>query len=110
MSKCSNVRSEDIPLRKAVVAMRGVMIDWHPKAVKVFAFPLPAFAVRYYECDFGIGNAEFACATRKERLRQLFELKRELVDVHSFREKQVDDAFSVIPAFRRALKRSKKAS
>jgi hypothetical protein len=108
MSKCSNVQSDDIPLRKVVVAMRGVMIKCFPKAVKVFAFPLPAHAVRYYECDYGIGDPEFARATPKERLQQLFELKRELVEVHHFPEKKVDDAFSVIPAFRKALQRSKK--
>jgi len=105
MSKCSNVQSEDIPLRNVVVAMRGVMIKCFPKAVKVFAFPLPPHAVRYYECDYGIGNAEFARATAKGQLQLLLELKRELIEKHNFSERAVHEAFSVIPAYRRAAQR-----
>ena len=111
MSKCSNVRSstqtgEDVPLKKVVVAMRGVLIKRYPKTVKVFAFPMPERECEYYDTDYGIGNPEYRNADNKGRLQLLLKLKRQLVEQHRFSEKLVHDALRVIPAYRRAMRRA----
>jgi hypothetical protein len=108
MTKCSNVQSitaEDIPLRDAILTATGVSPRVYPIIIKVVRHPITETGGRPYDCTYGANSIWYQLGTREERLWMLSDAKRILVDHYQVQAKLVDDALSVIPEYRRAIKR-----
>lgn len=101
---------KDIPLRKAIVATKGVAPKVYPasrRTVMVFEWPTVT-EDRDYEITYGAGNVEFQEATPRKRLRLLLGHKRELIEEYEVPDQIVDDALVVIPEYRRAKQRAER--
>jgi hypothetical protein len=108
MSKCSNVQStiaEDIPLDEAILTATGVSPRVYPIIIKVVRHPITDRGDRPYDCTYGADSVWYQMGTREERLWILSDAKRVLVDCYQVQAKVVDDALSVIPEYRRAIRR-----
>lgn len=105
MSKCSNVRSPcDVPLRKAIVAARGILPNSFPKVVKVFRHPPEGNEILEFEYTCGADHSAFRAATEEQQLRMIFESKWVLMVCYKIPEHIVHEALVAIPEYRRKMR------
>ena len=112
MSKRSSVppsqgrAEEDIPLRKAIVAVRGLAPRVYPIIVKVLRYrPCPQEALKY-DYMAGADTIWFRLGTKKHQIRELLDIRRHLLEIEQVPPQTLEKALLNIPEYRRARQRA----
>ena len=97
----------DIPLSEAILTAKGLSPRIYPISVKVVRYSPDMNLGNLYDYTCGADHSSFRAKTENWQLREIFVAKWVLIKCDEVPEQSVHKALTVIPEYRREMRRLK---